>query len=115
MDTDLTDTNSDFCYITIQHIKEIVNLSDDAVNHVCIRWKNKLKLVAPPSDSTYSSGGGEERPEGGVIELGAGLAEMVFAWHESFDVEVCILTGEVVPFCVTEPGSKSRKSPEVSN
>ena len=28
VDTDLTDTNSDFCYTTIQRIKEIVDLSD---------------------------------------------------------------------------------------
>jgi len=32
--SDLTDTNSDFCYITIRRIKKIVDLRDDAVDQV---------------------------------------------------------------------------------
>lgn len=34
MDTDLTDTNDDFCYITIQRIREIVDMSNDVVDQV---------------------------------------------------------------------------------
>ena len=29
MNTDLVDTNDDFCYITIQHIREIVDMSNN--------------------------------------------------------------------------------------
>ena len=42
-----------------------------------------------------------------VIKLGVGLAYL------GFDVEACILTGEVVSFRVTEPSDDSEKSCEV--
>jgi hypothetical protein len=34
METDLTDTNDNFCYITIQRIGEIVDMSNDVVDQI---------------------------------------------------------------------------------
>ena len=36
VNTDLTDTNNNFCHITIQCIGKIVDLSDDIIDQVCL-------------------------------------------------------------------------------